>query len=110
MCTGIEYREAAQVLNGKNERKVESGMIFNITVGLQNLEDKTNGPYALMVADTVVVKDASSAPEVMLSWSSSFWLFDFVVFCGHIFGTKVFVLFEKLMMLCLRNLVLCCPC
>ncbi|KAA8495563.1 FACT complex subunit SPT16 [Porphyridium purpureum] len=53
---GIEFREASFLLNAKNRRKVEAGMVFNLCVGLQNLTDAKNGAYALQVADTVIVQ------------------------------------------------------
>mmetsp|Transcript_38806 Transcript_38806/g.153297 ORF Transcript_38806/g.153297 Transcript_38806/m.153297 type:complete len:264 (+) Transcript_38806:1041-1832(+) len=61
---GIEYRDAAFVLNAKNERLLEPGMVFNVAVGLQNLKDSKKGDYALMVADTVVVPKEGESPVV----------------------------------------------
>ena len=31
---GLEFREAVNLLNNKNERKVAAGMIFNVAVGM----------------------------------------------------------------------------
>ena len=31
---GLEFREAINLLNGKNDRKVAAGMVFNVAVGM----------------------------------------------------------------------------
>ena len=31
---GLEFREAINLLNGKNDRKVAAGMVFNVAVGV----------------------------------------------------------------------------
>ena len=30
---GLEFRESANMLNAKNDRKVQAGMVFNVVVG-----------------------------------------------------------------------------
>lgn len=47
-CTGLEFRESALMLNAKNTAAFRQGMVFCLSVGLQNLElspeDKTRTP------------------------------------------------------------------
>ena len=69
-ATGIEFREGSLQLNGKNESRVRSGMVFNVAVGIEGLEDKAatdkrSQTYALFVADTVQVTE--SGPPVVLT-------------------------------------------
>jgi len=60
---GIEFRESVFLLNAKTTKKIEAGMVFNLSLGLQDLSDAKNGAYALLVADTVLVTDKQ--PEVL---------------------------------------------
>ena len=67
---GLEFRESSLILNAKNAAKAEPGMIFNVSVGLQGLECAKDGStdpqsYAILVADTVLVKEGGAAPEVL---------------------------------------------
>lgn len=60
-ATGIEFREGSLQLNAKNETRVRPGMTFNVSVGLEGLEDKEatdkrGQTYALFLADTVQVR------------------------------------------------------
>ncbi|KAI0566036.1 Creatinase/Aminopeptidase [Gracilaria domingensis] len=61
---GIEFRDSSFVLNAKNETKVEKGMVFNVSVGVQNVVDPDNGNYSVLIADTVHVRDEKMGPEV----------------------------------------------
>ena len=36
---GLEFRDSAYILSAKNSRKIKSGMIFNLTLGFQDLEE-----------------------------------------------------------------------
>ncbi|KAL6523412.1 FACT complex subunit spt16 [Orobanche gracilis] len=58
---GLEFRESGLSLNAKNDRVLKSGMVFNVSLGLQNLQVKTSNPkrqnFSLLLADTVIVKD-----------------------------------------------------
>jgi nucleosome binding factor SPN SPT16 subunit len=63
---GIEFQESLFTINAKNERVVEAGMVFNLTVGFQNLEnpsaiDKKKKIYAMLLSDTVLVKEDGEA-------------------------------------------------
>ncbi len=61
---GIEFRDSALVLNAKNETKVRERMVFNVSVGVQNLTDKENGTYSVLIADTVIVRAGKLIPDV----------------------------------------------
>ncbi|GER25681.1 FACT complex subunit SPT16 [Striga asiatica] len=59
---GLEFRESGLSLNAKNERALKSGMVFNVSLGFQNLEAKTSKPtknqnFSLLLADTVIVNE-----------------------------------------------------
>lgn len=55
---GIDFRDSNVLLNAKNTKEIRNGMTLNVCVGFSNLKDsKNNTTYALMVADTVRVKN-----------------------------------------------------
>lgn len=60
---GIEFRDSAFVLNAKSDTLVKVGMMFNVTVGVQGLVDKENGPYCVLIGDTVHVRESKLGPE-----------------------------------------------
>lgn len=66
---GIEFRDSAHVLNQRNDSKVEKGMIFYISVGISNLEDKNNGLYSILIGDTVSIREARMGPDVFTTSS-----------------------------------------
>ena len=83
-ATGIEYRDSAFSLNAKNETKIQAGMVFNLCIGLQNLESGAGegssmpASYALQLADTVLV--AAERNEILTkacpsAWSQVAWNF-----------------------------------
>ena len=37
--TGMEFRDASYVLSAKNNRKLHTGMIFNLVLGFTGLEE-----------------------------------------------------------------------
>ena len=39
---GLEFRESSYLLSSKTERILKADMVFNLSLGLQNLED-SNG-------------------------------------------------------------------
>lgn len=62
---GIEFRESGLSLNSKNDRIVKVGMVFNVSLGLQNLESESSQDpktknFSLLLADTVVIKEKGS--------------------------------------------------
>ncbi|XP_077244585.1 FACT complex subunit SPT16-like [Tasmannia lanceolata] len=69
---GLEFRESGLSLNARNDRVLKAGMVFNVTLGFQNLQAKTNNPktekFSLLLADTVIVND--KVAEVVTSISS----------------------------------------
>ncbi|XP_006830445.2 FACT complex subunit SPT16, partial [Amborella trichopoda] len=69
---GLEFQESGLRLNAKNDRLVKAGMIFNVSLGFQNLKAPTNNPktesFSLLLADTVIVRE--NVPEVATSTSS----------------------------------------
>jgi nucleosome binding factor SPN SPT16 subunit len=42
---GLEFREASYLLSSKTERTLKADMVFNLSLGLQNLEDVGTKPY-----------------------------------------------------------------
>lgn len=80
---GLEFRESGLNLNAKNDRVVKAKMIFNVTIGFQNLQNQTkakmnfnlsncfqssnpkNQMFSLLLADTVIVGENN--PEVVTS-------------------------------------------
>lgn len=67
--TGIEYRDSAFILNSKNTMKVRMGMTFVVSVGVENLTDKDNGVYSILISDTVLVRTAQLGPDVFTAHS-----------------------------------------
>ncbi|KAI0340514.1 FACT complex subunit SPT16 [Trametopsis cervina] len=51
---GMEFRDSAYLLSAKNSRKLKNGMVFNLALGFQELEEGGK-KYALHLVDTVVV-------------------------------------------------------
>ncbi|KAI4378078.1 hypothetical protein MLD38_015615 [Melastoma candidum] len=56
---GLEFRESGLSINAKNERIVKENMVFNVSLGFQNLKNQSNNPknqnFSLLLADTVIV-------------------------------------------------------
>ncbi|XVF57639.1 hypothetical protein PTKIN_Ptkin06aG0221500 [Pterospermum kingtungense] len=69
---GLEFRESGLSLNAKNDRILRPGMVFNVSLGFQNLQTETNNPktqkYSVLLADTVIVGE--KAPDILTSKSS----------------------------------------
>ncbi|XP_059648386.1 FACT complex subunit SPT16-like [Cornus florida] len=69
---GLEFRESGLSLNIKNERVLKAGMVFNVTLGFQNLQTQIKKPksqnFSLLLADTVIVTDKGH--DVVTSVSS----------------------------------------
>jgi nucleosome binding factor SPN SPT16 subunit len=66
---GLEFREGTLVLNDKNPKTLQKGMVFNLAIGFSDLTTKatkaTDGkakPYAVFIADTFYINgdDAES--------------------------------------------------
>jgi nucleosome binding factor SPN SPT16 subunit len=59
---GLEFRESDYVINSKNTRTLNKGMVFNLALGLQELDnpDAANPKgkiYSLLLADTIEIGD-----------------------------------------------------
>lgn len=56
---GLEFRESGLNLNPKNDRIIKAGMVFNVSLGLHNLQAETKSEktkqYSLLLADTCLV-------------------------------------------------------
>ncbi|XP_059648380.1 FACT complex subunit SPT16-like [Cornus florida] len=69
---GLEFRESGLSLNIKNERVLKAGMVFNVTLGFQNLQTQIKKAksqnFSLLLADTVIVTDKGH--DVVTSVSS----------------------------------------
>lgn len=69
---GLEFRESGLNLNAKNDRILRPGMVFNVSLGFQNLQSQTKDPktqiFSLLLADTVIV--GKETPEVLTHSSS----------------------------------------
>ncbi|KAE8678035.1 FACT complex subunit SPT16 [Hibiscus syriacus] len=61
---GLEFRESGLNLNGKNDRLVKAGMVFNVSLGFQNLQCESKKPkssnFSLLLADTVIVGEQNT--------------------------------------------------
>ncbi|OLL26729.1 FACT complex subunit spt16 [Neolecta irregularis DAH-3] len=65
---GIEFRDSSLVLNAKNNRPLKEGMILNISIGFDGLEnpnpsDPKSKNYSLLVID--VIRVTADAPVVL---------------------------------------------
>ncbi|KAF9598317.1 hypothetical protein IFM89_026606 [Coptis chinensis] len=69
---GLEFRESGMNLNAKNDRVLKAGMVFNVSLGFQDLQTKTDSPktekFSLLLADTVIINE--KVPEVVTAISS----------------------------------------
>ena len=58
---GLEFRESGLNLNAKNDRKIKHGMVFNVSLGLHNVQAETTSEktkqFSLLLADTVLVNE-----------------------------------------------------
>ncbi|KXG25529.1 hypothetical protein SORBI_3007G192600 [Sorghum bicolor] len=58
---GLEFRESGLNLNAKNDRRIKQGMVFNVSLGLHNVQAETTSEktkqFSLLLADTVLVNE-----------------------------------------------------
>lgn len=63
---GIEFRETGLNLNAKNDRVLDVGMVFNVSLGFRDLRLQSNNPktqvFSLLLSDTVIVTE--KGPEI----------------------------------------------
>ncbi|RAL47053.1 hypothetical protein DM860_017094 [Cuscuta australis] len=56
---GLEFEESGLRLDANNDKVRKEGMVFNVSLGFQNLQAETSNPkpgnFSLILADTVVV-------------------------------------------------------
>uniref|UniRef100_A0A0A9D3A3 FACT complex subunit n=1 Tax=Arundo donax TaxID=35708 RepID=A0A0A9D3A3_ARUDO len=80
---GIEFRETWLSLNEKNNMTLKEGMIFNVSLGFQNLPTKASiedmKEFSIWLADTVLI--SKEKPEVLTAFISkadddAFYSFD----------------------------------
>lgn len=69
---GIEFRESSLVIGPKTTFPAKKGMIFNINIGLANLQNKESTDsegkaYALFIGDTVLVNEGQPATILTIS-------------------------------------------
>ncbi|KAL3719546.1 hypothetical protein ACJRO7_004504 [Eucalyptus globulus] len=68
----LEFRESGSNINAENERIIKGNMVFNVSLGFQNLQYRTNDQknenISMLLADTVVVgKEKSDVATHMSS-------------------------------------------
>ncbi|KAJ3702142.1 hypothetical protein LUZ61_005847 [Rhynchospora tenuis] len=63
---GLEFRESGLSLNAKTDKLIKPGMVFNVSLGFQNLVAETQNTktekFSLLLADTVIVGE--KGPEI----------------------------------------------
>lgn len=52
---GIEFRDGSFLLSGKSNRILATGMVFNLALGFQDMDEGNGQKYALHLVDTVKV-------------------------------------------------------
>ncbi|CCA69595.1 probable SPT16-general chromatin factor (Subunit of the heterodimeric FACT complex) [Serendipita indica DSM 11827] len=52
---GLEFKESAYVLSAKNGRVLRTNMVFNLTIGFQDVKDEKGPAYTVHIADTVKI-------------------------------------------------------
>ncbi|KAI0797833.1 FACT complex subunit SPT16 [Abortiporus biennis] len=57
---GMEFRDSTYLLSAKNTRKLKKGMVFNLALGFQDLQEDGK-KYALLLADTIEITDKDKA-------------------------------------------------
>ncbi|XP_057872984.2 FACT complex subunit SPT16 isoform X2 [Cryptomeria japonica] len=69
---GIELREIRLNLNARNERVLNVGMVFNVSLGFHNLRIESDNPktrfFSLLLSDTVIIRD--EGPEIATAMCS----------------------------------------
>ncbi|KAI3971744.1 hypothetical protein MKW92_002931 [Papaver armeniacum] len=54
---GLEFSESILDINHTNNMAVNHGMVFNVSIGFQNLTDEDGKRFSLLLGDTVAVDD-----------------------------------------------------
>jgi nucleosome binding factor SPN SPT16 subunit len=78
---GLDYHEAALLLNSKNSLGFSPNMVFNLAIGFHNIalepSDKVDAmgsvcklaEYSMLVSDTVLIRADDEPPEVLTKYS-----------------------------------------
>jgi nucleosome binding factor SPN SPT16 subunit len=78
---GLDFREAALLLNSKNPHRFEPNMVFSLAVGFHHvpldISDKIDAAgsvrklskYSMLVADTVIIRAGGEPPELLTKHS-----------------------------------------
>src|SRR4051812_26012353 len=96
---GIEFRESQYTLTPKNTKELRSGMVFNLSIGFQGVEnpkpsDDKGKLYSLLLIDTIRVTDG--APIVFTDCSSAL---DEVSFFFKV-NTLAFAIHRQIFIIC----------
>jgi len=73
---GIEFREFSLLINAKNKTLIKPGMVFNLSIGFENLQLANPGPktksptYSMLLADSVLVTEAGE-PQFITNYAKS---------------------------------------
>ncbi|GAB4820394.1 hypothetical protein N2152v2_007440 [Parachlorella kessleri] len=75
---GLELRDSTQQLSANNAKPVRAGMTFNVVVGVSDLtrddpDDEPGRRYAMLVADTVIIKAGGGAPDYATAAAPKDW-------------------------------------
>ncbi|XP_065915341.1 FACT complex subunit SPT16-like [Dysidea avara] len=70
-ATGIEFRESSMMIGPKCTATAKAGMVFNVTLGFNqlenpNVENDRSRVYALLIGDTVLVNKDGPATELTM--------------------------------------------
>ncbi|CAN8246569.1 unnamed protein product [Cochlearia groenlandica] len=69
---GLEFRESGLNINAKNDKVLRPKMVFNVSLGFQNLEcelESRSKKFSLLLADTVIIKEQN--PEILTKCSKA---------------------------------------
>ena len=64
---GLEFREPLLTIGDKNDRTIQTNMVFNIALGFENIDMPADSKYkqfAVFIADTVLIKEDGN-PEIL---------------------------------------------
>jgi len=55
------------MINGKNEKVIQPGMVFNVMVAVTGLQSLKNKSYAIHISDIVVIQEDSTEIATKIS-------------------------------------------
>eukprot|EP01118_Nematostelium_gracile_P011535 TRINITY_DN4109_c0_g1_i4.p1 TRINITY_DN4109_c0_g1~~TRINITY_DN4109_c0_g1_i4.p1 ORF type:complete len:781 (+),score=207.84 TRINITY_DN4109_c0_g1_i4:750-3092(+) len=72
---GIKFQESEYIINSRNDKTIQLGMVFNLSIGFQGLETQFSDPkrktYAVLISDTVAI--TPEGPECLTEKISKKW-------------------------------------